>query len=155
MSGERPLTIESTGEAQRVIAQLDAVMQRLLALVQEETALLRNGKLHDAIKYAVEKAELAGRYLADTERLKASRNFLARAVPSALPALQKRHQDFQALLSINLTVLATAHAVSESIIRGVSDELTRKRAPSTYGATGRASTLSPRASQPLAVSRAL
>ena len=62
---------------------------------------------------------------------------------------------FQTLLQKNLTVLATAHAVSEGIIRGVSDELARKRAPSTYGASGRANTPNPQACQPLALSRTL
>ena len=58
-------------------------------------------------------------------------------------------------MRVNLTVLATAHAVSEGIIRGVSGELARKRTPQTYGATGRANSLSARASQPLALSRKL
>ena len=59
------------------------------------------------------------------------------------------------LLQMNLTVLATAHAVSEGIIRGVSGELARTRAPQTYGASGRANAPDPRASQPLALSRKL
>ena len=63
---------------------------------------------------------------------------------------------FRSLLQTNLTVLATAHAVSEGIIRGVSGELARKQAPSTYGANGRANQPSRRkASQPLAISRSL
>ena len=43
-----------------------------------------------------------------------------------LATLQPRHDTFRALLQINLTVLATAHAVSEGIVRGVSGELARK-----------------------------
>jgi hypothetical protein len=54
-----------------------------------------------------------------------------------------------------MTVLATAHAVSEGVIRGVSGELARKRTPSTYGATGKASRPPAGASQPLALSRTL
>ena len=69
--------------------------------------------------------------------------------------MRKRHDAFRALLQTNLTVLATAHAVSEGIIRGVSGELARKQAPSTYGASGRTNTPGPKASQPLAVSRTL
>ena len=72
-----------------------------------------------------------------------------------LADLKRRHEDFRALLQINLTVLATAHAVSEGIMRGVSDELARKTAPSTYGATGRANAPGASAAQPLAVSRVL
>ena len=47
---------------------------------------------------------------------------------------------------MNLTVLATAHAVSESIMRGVSAELARKATPQAYGASGRATR--PPAAQP-------
>ena len=38
--------------------------------------------------------------------------------PDLLAALRKQHDTFNALLQINLTVLATAHAVSEGLIRG-------------------------------------
>ena len=79
----------------------------------------------------------------------------AKDAPEALAQLERKHDEFRALLQINLTVLATAHAVSEGIMRGVSDELARKTAPSTYGATGRANAPGPNAAQPLAVSRVL
>ena len=75
--------------------------------------------------------------------------------PEALDRLRRRHDTFQSLLRTNLTVLATAHAVSEGIIRGVSGELARKQAPSTYGASGRAQTPSSKTSPPLAISRTL
>ena len=53
-----------------------------------------------------------------------------------LEALRRHHDTFRALLQINLTVLATAHAVSEGIVRGVSGEMARHAAPQTYGASG-------------------
>ena len=88
-------------------------------------------------------------------RLKASRRFLAQIAPDALATLQRRHDAFRALLQINLTVLATAHAVSEGIIRGVSAELQRKATPQTYGASGRASMPGRKSVEPMAVSRSL
>jgi hypothetical protein len=54
-----------------------------------------------------------------------------------------------------MTVLATAHAVSEGIIRGVSNELNRKRMPAGYGANGRANAPKPKTSEPMALSRTL
>ena len=56
---------------------------------------------------------------------------------------------------MNLTVLATAHAVSESIMRGVSSELARRATPQAYGASGRATAPGAAAMQPLTVSRVL
>jgi len=88
-------------------------------------------------------------------RLRASQPQLAGLVPDVMQRLIRRHDSFRALLQINLTILATAHAVSEGIVRGVSGELSRKASPQTYGATGRANSPDARAALPLAVSRSL
>ena len=147
--------IASAGEAERAIANLNKIMDRLIDTVEEETALLRAGRLRDAVELDEAKVELARAYAAESERVKSAKDIIAQSLPDALDALRKRHDAFQALLQKNLTVLATAHAVSEGIIRGVSGELARKQAPSTYGASGRANTPSSKTSQPLAVSRTL
>ncbi len=76
-------------------------------------------------------------------------------IPDRLEALRRHHDTFRALLQINLTVLATAHAVSEGIVRGVSGEMARQAAPQTYGASGRANLPGRSAAGPLAVSRVL
>lgn len=145
--------ITSVGEAELVITDLGRIMDALLAAVEEETALVRAGKLSEAERLAAAKSELAGNYLATTERIKASRPFLSRSLPEQLAELRRRHESFHAVLQINLTVLATAHAVSEGIVRGVSDEINRSQVPQTYGASGRTSATRPKNRQPIAVSR--
>jgi hypothetical protein len=54
-----------------------------------------------------------------------------------------------------MIVLATAHAVSEGIVRRLSGDLARKAAPQVYGATGRAVAPNPKHGKPLAISRVL
>ena len=147
--------IETAADAQQVIASLGSIMDSLLATVEEETKLVRAGRLHDASALEAGKDDLARRYMLESERIKNSKGFLKQALPDQLAALRERHDMFYALLQINMTVLATAHAVSEGIIRGVSGEMTRKTSPSTYGSGGRANTPSSRAMQPLAISRSL
>jgi hypothetical protein len=147
--------IASIGEAQHVIANLERIMDGLLATVEQETALVRGGKIGEAATLEAAKSELAGRYLAETQRLKANKDFVTRSLPDALAALRRRHDSFHALLQINLTVLATAHAVSEGIVRGVSNEINRTQIPQTYGATGRATVAKPKNRQPIAISRTL
>jgi hypothetical protein len=147
--------ITSLGEAQHAIANLEHIMDSLLATVERETALIRDGKLSDASKLEGTKSELASHYLAETERLKASKDFVQRSLPDALAALRRRHESFHAVLQINLTVLATAHAVSEGIVRGVSDEINRSQVPQTYGASGRPTVMKPKNRQPMAISRSL
>ena len=69
--------------------------------------------------------------------------------------LRRHHDTFRAMLQINLTVLATAHAVSEGIVRGVNTEIQRKNIPSTYTASGQRAAPGPRNMTPLSVSRSL
>jgi hypothetical protein len=147
--------IVDQGEAQQVIGHLSDVMDALLALVEEETKLVRLGRLTDVAQMAEKKTKLARLYLADSSRLQASQPYLAKTVPGVLQVLRERHNTFRSMLQINLTVLATAHAVAEGIIRGVSDEINRNAAPQLYGASGRQAAPPPRNAQPLAVSRVL
>jgi hypothetical protein len=104
--------IASLSEAETVIAHLLEVMDAMLAVVEEETKLVRAGKLSAAARLVPTKNELSRLYFADTQRLKAGEALLARTAPRVLDALRKRHDLFQAVLQMNLTVLATAHAVS-------------------------------------------
>jgi hypothetical protein len=147
--------VASPGEAEALIRHLLDVMDALLGTVEEETELVRAGKLVEASKLEPTKAELSRMYVADTTRIKASQAYLVRTTPGMIDDLRQRHDEFRALLQMNLTVLATAHAVSESIMRGVSNELARKATPQAYGATGRATAPPVSSQQPLTVSRVL
>jgi hypothetical protein len=147
--------ISSVGEAEQVIANLNKIMDSLAATLEQETAHLRAGKVRDAVDLEQAKAEFSRLYTAESMRLKAAGPLVARELPEALAALRDRHTAFRTLLQTNLTVLATAHAVSEGIVRGVSGELVRKRVPSTYSAKGQTNKPSPKVSLPLAISRTL
>jgi hypothetical protein len=150
-----PAAIANVDDAERAIANLNAIMDRLETTVAEETASVRAGHLRDAVELADAKIEFARHYAAESARVRSADALIAGSLPEALAALRERHDRFRKALQTNLTVLATAHAVSEGIIRGVSGELARKQAPQTYGASGRANAPSPRAGQPLALSRTL
>jgi hypothetical protein len=147
--------VASAGEAETTIAHLLNVMAAMLDVVEQETSLVRAGKLSTAAQLAPVKSELSRLYLADTQRLKAGGAILSQTAPNILGALRRRHEHFQSVMQMNLTVLATAHAVSEGIMRGVSDELAKKSMPETYGASGRTAATRPRHAQPLTVSRVL
>ncbi|HVY58782.1 MAG TPA: hypothetical protein VHA77_13095 [Xanthobacteraceae bacterium] len=142
-------------EATELMTRLSDVMDELLALVSEETKLVRAGQLKDAAALERRKAELSRTYVADSGRLKASTAYLSASFPEFVGLLRQRHETFHALLQVNLAVLATAHAVSEGIMRGVSTEIARKASPQTYGASGRQTLPGPRGAQPLTVSRVL
>jgi hypothetical protein len=150
-----PSPIGSAAEAETAIAELHAIMVRLADTLRAETAHLRKGHLREAIALESGKQELARDYASRAARFKAAGPLIARMLPQLVELLRRRHAELQQLLQLNMTVLATAHAVSEGIIRGVSGELAKSRTPSTYGATGRANAPNPRAGPPLALSRTL
>jgi len=150
-----PAPINSAAEAENLIHHLLTAMGALVATVEQETALVRAGKLKDAVALEATKAELARTYVSDTAQVKANLPVLKKQVPDLLAALRKQHDTFNALLQINLTVLATAHAVSEGLIRGAHSEVARKHAPQTYGNSGRPVAPPKSAAVPISVSRSL
>jgi hypothetical protein len=147
--------IETAAEAENLVRHLLAAMDALVATVGEETAFVRAGKLKDAAALETTKTELTRLYIADTAQVKANLAVISREVPDLLAALRKQHDTFNALLQINLTVLATAHAVSEGLIRGAAAEVARKAAPQTYGMSGRPTAPPKGAAQPVSISRTL
>ena len=148
-------TATPPAEARKLAENLLDVMSTLLSVIERETELVRAGKIREAMASEAKKAELTRRYVNMVTQLKAGQEHLTRAAPELVRSLHRHHDTFRALLQINLTVLATAHAVSESIVRGVNAEVQRRNIPSTYTAKGRHVAPSPRHITPLAVSRSL
>jgi hypothetical protein len=151
-----PTAVATTAAAARKLAEtlMDA-MSALLAVIERETELVRAGKLREAMTFEPRKAELSKNYVNAVGQLKASQKQLAQAAPELLKTLHRHHDVFRSMLQINLTVLATAHAVSESIVRGVNAEMQRRSMPNTYTAAGKRAAPSPRHVTPLSVSRSL
>src|SRR5258708_56662 len=151
-----PAPVTTAAEADALTAHFVEVMDALVGVVRQETELARAGHLGQATAFAQPKAELTRLYIVDALRLRASKSRLSRLLPAArLEALRGRHDAFRALLRISMTGLTPAHAVSEGIVRGVSEEMARKSAPQTYGATGRTNVPRRSAAAPLTVSRQL
>ena len=142
-------------EARKLAENLMDVMSALLGVIERETELVRAGKLREAMAFEPNKTELSRRYAGAIAQLKASQKFLHETAPELLTTLHRHHDTFRAMLQISLTVLATAHAVSESIVRGVNAEMQQKNIPNTYTAAGRRTAPGPRHITPLAVSRSL
>jgi hypothetical protein len=142
-------------EARKLAENLMDIMSTLLGVIESETELVRAGKIREAMAFEPKKTELSRRYVGAITVLKASQKYLHQTAPDLLTTLHRHHDTFRAMLQINLTVLATAHAVSESIIRGVNTEMQRRNIPNTYTARGQRATPGPRHNTPLSISRSL
>ncbi|MET4291853.1 hypothetical protein ABIB06_003524 [Bradyrhizobium sp. LB8.2] len=155
VQAQRPNTAPGSAEARKVAEQLMDAMSALLGLIERETELVRAGQVREAMTLESKKQELSRNYVGAVSQLKANQAQLAKSEPELLSTLHRHHDAFRAMLQVNLTVLATAHAVSESVVRGVNAEIQKRNVPNTYTAAGRRAAPGPRHITPLAVSRSL
>ena len=151
----RRTPIATPADARKLAEEIMDVMSKLLGVVEQETELVRAGKVREAMQLEPQKSALSGRYVTAIESLRVAQEHLAQVAPDLLASLKRHHETFRAMLQINLTVLATAHAVSEGILRGVNAEVQRRNVPNTYTAAGQRAAPGPRHITPLAVSRSL
>ena len=146
--------VVATAEAAAVMIEIGRLMTGLCEAVDAETDLVRAGHVAAAAKVGERKGELARAFMNNVTLVRAG-GHLARVAPPLLDGLRRQHEQLCAKLRINLTVLATARAVSESILRGVSNELAKRSTVQTYGESGRRHVHTVRAAIPIAVSRCL
>lgn len=150
----RPAT-STPPDVARLANELTEVMSGLLAVIEQETEFVRAGKIREGMRLEAQKSELSRRYMLAVEHLKSMQKMLSQTDPELLATLRRHHETFRAMLQVNLTVLATAHAVSEGIVRGVNAEVQRRNIPNTYTASGQRATPGPRNMTPIAISRTL
>jgi phage shock protein A len=148
-------SISNPADARKLADALMRTMDELLKLIEQETALVRAGKIREAMQLDTAKTDLSRRYVSAIAGLRANQRYMSQAAPDLLTALHRHHDTFRAMLQVNLTVLATAHAVSEGIVRGVNGEMQRKAVPSTYTAAGQRNTAGTNRAAPLTLSRTL
>ena len=153
-SAARP-TASTPAQIRKLAEDLMDAMSGLLGVIERETELVRAGDIREAIRLEEQKSELSRRYMTSVANIQAAQKLLAQAAPELLATLRRNHDTFRAMLQVNLTVLATAHAVSEGIVRGVNTEIQRRNIPNTYTAAGQRAAPGPRHITPLAVSRSL
>lgn len=155
MQAQRPNTAPGNAQPRKLAEDLMDAMSALLGLIERETELVRAGNVREAMMLESRKQELSRNYVGAVSQLKANQAQLAKSAPELLSTLHRHHDAFRAMLQVNLTVLATAHAVSESVVRGVNAEIQKRNVPNTYTAAGRRATPGPRHITPLTVSRSL
>ena len=153
---ERP-RIAGSLEARALVEAVLEALGALSHLVGEETELVRAGRLTEAMAREPRKAELAGVYMRGVEQVKLNAVALARFAPDQVKRLKAAHLGFQALIDTNQLVLATARAVSESIVRDLAADANKPMRAAGYGptATVGAGAFARPNSGPLVISRSL
>lgn len=119
---------------------------------------MKDGRIGEALEREIRKTELAGAYMRGLETVKANAVALARFAPDDVQLLKDAHLAFGDLLQTNQAVLATARAVSETIVRDLAKDAGRTSQPQGYGSTGYGAVApapQPRATGPIMVSKKL
>ncbi|WP_321339389.1 flagellar protein FlgN [Breoghania sp.] len=124
--------IVTRAEAENECSELKFTMDSLLSAIEEETALVRAGKLREAGDLQPRKAELMQQYIRRLNRTRDNSVALGNLAPVAVADLRRGHVEFQAVLKINLAVLATAREVAEKLVRSVAESVGVAESPKTY-----------------------
>lgn len=121
-------------EAESFVAAFAGTMAELESVLDEETTHLAAGRIREGLSREERKSQLAAGYLLGLEHAKANAVALARYAPQAVLRLRQAQADLRAAVDRNQTVVATARAVSEGLVRSVADEVARQARPRSYGA---------------------
>jgi hypothetical protein len=156
MSAVEAQRIVDRAGAEALVSRVLSSMTALTAVLDEEAAHIRAGRLKAGVVAAEPKADLAAAYMKGLEVAKSNAVALARWHPQGVEALRSAHRTFTAAVEANQAVLATARTVCEGLIRTLADDIAKSRMPAGYGARAAPSPYGRGArSGPLVVSRSL
>ena len=141
--------------AAALAADLIATTKTLLSLIRQESTVVRSGRINEAMQLEKQKTTLSQRYLQLLEMLKTNSASSQELTPQTRANLRQQHQHLEAELRLNLTVLATAQAVSEGILRGVNEQMRQRQTPQCYTGSGAHAAVPARNAAPLSLSRQL
>ncbi|WCS25116.1 hypothetical protein LOK46_29005 [Methylobacterium sp. NMS14P] len=133
MQRAEPLRVGDRITAEALVAGVLGNMAALEAVLAEEAAYVREGRLQEGVAAAEPKAALAAAYMQGLEVAKANAVALKRFHPDGVEALRTAHRRFTAAVEANQTVLASAKTVSEGLIKTLAEEIGRAQLPSGYG----------------------
>jgi hypothetical protein len=105
--------------AQELCTAVEARMDELIRLVEQETALVREGKLFALKDLEPRKKRAAREFITGLEAVKRIRASLERHAPDTIYRLRRRHSEFRAMLQLSLAALATARDASEEVLKDI------------------------------------
>ena len=129
--------ISTRDKAETLLSRIGETMVALVQVFEDETRLMRAGKLSAAADLVSEKTNLAARYLREFESVKTNARFIRGQVPELVEEMRRAHTSFRDILSRNLRTVATAQSVAEGVVRGAAEEASRRASSHGYRTHGR------------------
>src|SRR5690606_27351851 len=111
-------------------------LDRLVSVMNEETTLLRAGRMKDAGALTAEKTALAQDYVTYTRAIQRQLERLRREAPDAVALLRSGHERLATQMADNLRVIATARAGTEDRLTAVARTVGQGARAKTYGPAG-------------------
>jgi hypothetical protein len=115
----------------------------LVAVMNEETTLLRAGRAREASHFGAQKTLLAQDYTQLVRSIQRQTARLLREAPDEVRHLRAGHEKLATQMAENLRALATARSVTEDILSDVADAVGAANRTKTYGAKGEAAASGP------------
>jgi hypothetical protein len=142
---------EHPQQAEDLCTRVLQTTAELICVLERETDLLRKGDTQEFNSLIARKTSLSTTMMRDMTILNANASFISRVVPEQIELLKDQHAQFQRSLRINHEALGAVKAISENLLRTISNAAgSTKSGPETYGQT--ASMASVQASRPTAIS---
>jgi hypothetical protein len=138
MSAAQKISVTDRDDAAHLVEDVLAAMEDLKAVLEAETGLVQVGRFREGLSQDGRKSELSAAYLRGLEAIKANAVAIARLIPDLVPTFREAHADLHRVVEMNQTVLATARAVSESVMKGIAEELDQHTKPTVYAPAGAA-----------------
>jgi hypothetical protein len=149
------MRVVGRADAEQLVEGVLGTMTELESVLATETGHVRVGRFREGLSQEARKTELAASYMQGLEAIKANAIALARFAPDAVEQLKVAHARFSRTVQDNQVVLATARAVSESLVKGIADEMNRHARPQSYGPGIAPPARRPATGSPLVLSRSL
>lgn len=148
--------LDNRDDAMLLINGLIASLGDLGAVLDEETDHLRVGRLKQAMALNERKNEASRRYMHMLQAASTNAQALRGFAPDRLDAFRKGQETFNVQLQHNLTVLATAQALSDSLVQEIALAVARTDTPTAYSARGvSVAAKTPEKGRPISLSRSL
>ncbi len=106
--------------AQELCHAVELQMDELIHLVEEETTLVRSGRLFAVKDLEARKTRAAREFINGLEAVKKIRPSLEQHAPDAIYRLRRRHAEFRSMLQLSLAALATAKDASDDMLQNIS-----------------------------------
>ena len=155
MSAAARLAALDSLSAGELCRQAEAALSALVDVMNQETTLLRAGRMREAGTLTPEKARLAQDYVGFARSVQRQGNRIKIEAPDAAERLRRGHEQLATQMAENLRVLATARTVTEDVLTDVARIVGGQNKAKTYGRGGAIAADPAASARGIAVNRAL